>query len=106
MKKKILSFVLVVALIFSMVPAILFVAPTEAYASTAHSQAEAVAWAKARANEGWCVDVDNAYGCQCVDLVIAYYDYLGVRRSSGNACDYASNSLPSGWSRVYSNPQP
>ena len=106
MKKKLLSFVLVVALIFSMAPAILFVAPTEAYASTAHSQAEAVAWAKARANEGWCKDVDNAYGCQCVDLVIAYYDYLGVRRSSGNACDYASNSLPSGWSRVYSNPQP
>ena len=106
MKKKVLSFVLAVAMVLSLMPAFLSTMATQAYAYTAHSQAEGVAWASARANEGWCVDVDGYYGCQCVDLILAYYDYLGVRRSSGNACDYAHNSLPAGWTRVYSNPQP
>ena len=33
---------------------------------------------------------------QCVALVTSYYSYLGVSPVSGNACDYATNSLPSG----------
>ena len=37
---------------------------------------------------------------QCVALVTSYYSYLGVSPVSGNACDYATNSLPSGWTRV------
>lgn len=63
-------------------------------------------WACARANEGWCRDMDGAYGCQCVDLILAYYDYLGVSRASGNACDYRSNNLPSGWTRIWDKNSP
>ena len=70
-----------------------------------HTQSEAIAWASARGNENWCVDVDGSYGCQCVDLIMAYYNYLVGYHVSGNAKDYGSNSLPSGWTRVYSNPQ-
>ena len=106
MKKRVLSFFLALALVVSLTPAFLLATATEAYATNSHTAADGVAWAKARANEGWCDDVDGAYGCQCVDLILAYYDYLGVSRSSGNAYEYAYNALPSGWTRVYSNPQP
>ncbi len=100
--KKVFSFVLSLCMITAFLP----VMTVNTGASTAHSQAEAVEWAKARANEAWYVDVDGYYGCQCVDLILAYYDYLGVSRSHGNACDYAGNALPAGWTRVYSDPQP
>ena len=106
MKKRVLSFFLALALVVSLTPAFLLATATEAYATNSHTAADGVAWANARANEGWCDDVDGAYGCQCVDLILAYYDYLGVSRSSGNAYEYAYNALPSGWTRVYSNPQP
>lgn len=74
---------------------------TTVSASTNHSQDEAVSWIKARADEGWWEDVDGAYGCQCVDLIMKYYKYLVGYRVGGNACDYWSNSLPSGWYRDY-----
>ena len=64
-----------------------------------HTQAEAVAWARDRANESWSEDVDGVYGCQCVDLIKAYYKYLGNSYVLGNACDYQSNALPAGWYR-------
>ncbi len=100
--KKVFSLLLTLCMITALLP----VMSVSTGASTAHSQAEAVEWAKARANEAWCLDVDGCYGCQCVDLILAYYDYLGVSRSHGNACDYAGNALPVGWIRVYSDPQP
>ncbi|MBQ3291530.1 MAG: CHAP domain-containing protein [Mogibacterium sp.] len=76
------------------------------YAGTnGHTQQDAVNWATARGNEKWCQDVDGANGCQCVDLILAYYKYLTGGTKSGNACDYRSNALPDGWKRVYSNPQ-
>ena len=37
---------------------------------------------------------------QCVALIQHYYEYLGVSRSYGNGSDYATNTLPAGWSRV------
>ncbi len=70
------------------------------------TQANAVDWACARGNERWWQDVDGVYGCQCVDLILAYYDYLLGWHASGNAVDYTWNNLPSGWQRVYGNPQP
>ena len=70
-----------------------------AFATNSHTASDGVAWANARANEQWCVDVDGTYGCQCVDLILAYYQYLVGYRVSGNACDYRSNNLPSGWVR-------
>ena len=61
-------------------------------------------WARDRANERWAGNVDNAYGSQCVDLIMAYYTYLVGYRVAGNGYDYKNNSLPSGWQRVYSDP--
>lgn len=73
--------------------------------ATVRTQAEAVAWVKSQV--GQYIDVDGAYGAQCVDLIMAYYEYLGVSRVSGNGADYATNALPSGWSRVQGGtPQP
>lgn len=50
----------------------------------------------------WCEGLINKKvgSGQCVALIQSYYEYLGKSRSYGNACDYATNSLPSGWSRV------
>ncbi len=49
---------------------------------------------------GASIDFDGAYGAQCVDLVKAYYDFLGVGAQHGNAQDYRSNFLPEGWQRI------
>ncbi len=65
----------------------------EAEAYVAHSQTEAVSWAKSK--------VGTKVGAgQCVSLITAYYSYLGVSSVSGDGCDYATNSLPSGWTRI------
>ncbi|MCM1365065.1 MAG: GBS Bsp-like repeat-containing protein [Faecalibacterium sp.] len=50
----------------------------------------------------WCNGLVNTKvgSGQCVALIQAYYQYLGASKSSGNACDYATNAVPSGWSRV------
>jgi len=62
-------------------------------------------WVKSQLGKG--LDYDGVYGAQCVDLIKYYYAYLGVSAVSGNGCDYAWNSLPSGWSRVQGGkPQP
>lgn len=63
---------------------------------------DAVNWANSQI--GNYIDVDGAYGNQCVDLIMAYYQYLGVSRVSGNGCDYAYNSLPDGWTRIQNTP--
>lgn len=60
-----------------------------ALASVNHTQAEAVQWAKDRANERWNVDYDGAYGVQCVDLIRYYVDYLGLNVPHGFGRDYA-----------------
>ncbi|MCI9356788.1 MAG: CHAP domain-containing protein [Lachnospiraceae bacterium] len=64
----------------------------------AKTQAEAVQWVQSQV--GKSIDADGVYGAQCVDLILAYYDYLGVPRSSGNGKDYAHNALPAGWQRL------
>ena len=64
-----------------------------------HTQEEAVAWVRDRANESWSVDVDGVAGCQCVDLIKAYYRYLGNSYVLGNGYDYQWNALPAGWYR-------
>lgn len=62
------------------------------------TQDEALAWVKAQV--GKSIDADGVYGAQCVDLILAYYDFLGVPRSMGNGADYVDNKLPAGWSRI------
>ena len=62
------------------------------------SQGEALEWLHNAV--GVSIDFDGAYGAQCVDLLKAYYDYLGVGAQHGNAQDYRSNFLPQGWQRI------
>lgn len=49
---------------------------------------EAVEWIQDRGRENWT----NGANCQCVDLVKAYYDYLGIGRVLGNGYDYADSN--------------
>ena len=72
---------------------------------TSITQAQAVAWAASMVGQE--LDYDGVYGCQCVDFIKYYYKFLGVSPVSGNGCDYATNTLPSGWSRIEgAQPQP
>ena len=59
---------------------------------------EAVAWVQSYEGQG--IDYDGSYGNQCVDLIKAYYDYLGETPVRGNADTYAYNALPEGWQRI------
>ena len=75
----------------------------------AFTREEGLAWA--RAQLGQYIDVDGAYGAQCVDLIYAYYEYLGVGRRGGNGTDYQNDDkLPEDWTRLYASdgeiPQP
>ena len=74
-----------------------------------YTQEEGLDWA--RAQLGKYIDVDGAYGAQCVDLIYAYYEFLGVGRRGGNGTDYQNDDkLPEGWARLYASdgeiPQP
>jgi hypothetical protein len=69
------------------------------------SQQDAVNWAKTRVAEGWHENPDGVWGCQCVDLVYAYGKFLGENVPSLNAYEYASWSLPAGWTKD-NNPRP
>ena len=69
------------------------------------SASQGVSWVQKQV--GKSIDYDGAYGAQCVDLVKAYYAYLGVSPVRGNGVDYTGNSLPAGWERVKGGkPQP
>ncbi len=94
--KRLISILLALVMVVSVLPMNMFsIAPK---ASTNHGEAEAVSWIKARGDENWWRDVDGVYGCQCVDLIMAYYEYLVGYRVSGHACDYLQSSKwPSGW---------
>ena len=95
MKAKLLSIVVALA-IFVGVGA--FIAP-KAYAAAKITKEQAVEWAWAQVGTK-AEDIDNAYGAQCVDFIQCYYRTLGVSGGGGNACAYAWNSLPSGFTRI------
>lgn len=94
-------------LIASLGTMLLFVAfvsvdKTEVQAAT---KEEGVSWAMSKIGKG--LDYDGVKGNQCVDLIKYYYAHYGVAGyARGNAIQYTSNSLPPGWTRVYSNYQP
>lgn len=70
------------------------------------SRNQAVEWIKDKGNSHWGDDVDKDSGCQCVDLIKAYYSYLGQAWKIGNAWEYANTYMwPSGWTQA-SSPQP
>ncbi len=92
-KKRATSVVLAILLMFSLSSTITL--PVFAVSATSN---DAVIWANSQIGKG--LDYDGIYGTQCVDLIKYYYAYLGVSPVQGNGCDYATNALPSGWSRI------
>lgn len=66
--------------------------------SCIRTKEEVLEWMKSQV--GQSLNVDGSDGAQCVDLIVAYYDYLGVPRSSGNAVDYIWNQKPEQWERI------
>ncbi len=96
MKKTIsksMSWLLSVVMIFGAFVAM----PITANASTGgHTQAEAVQWVCNQEGNYF----DSNWGYQCVNLIRAYYGYLGVPLPTGNANTYLSDSQnhkPAGW---------
>lgn len=76
----------------------LFIYQTEAKAVNKTAD-DGIAWCRAKV--GTSVGYDDGSGeYQCVEFIQGYYEYLGVSKARGNGCDYATNALPSGWSRV------
>ncbi len=68
--------------------------------ATSHTQAEALQWVKSQVG-------NRIGGGECVELITAYYSYLGVSPVSGNGSDYTWNALPAGWQRLQgATPQP
>ncbi|HIZ43636.1 MAG TPA: S-layer homology domain-containing protein [Firmicutes bacterium] len=90
-KMKHISIIMVVCCILTMMP-------FNAFTAKAASADEAIAWVQSQV--GRSIDYDKVYGAQCVDLIKAYYNYLGAAPVNGNGCDYATNALPSGWMRI------
>lgn len=77
----------------------LFLCQTESKAVNKTAE-DGIAWCRSKV--GTSVGYNDGSGqYQCVELIQGYYEYLGVSKSYGNGCDYATNTLPSGWSRVY-----
>lgn len=100
--KRAMSILLAAIIAISLVPGLSIGASA---ATNGHSQSEAVNWANAQV--GKSLDYDGVYGCQCVDLIKYYYAWMGVASyAHGNACEYQSNALPAGWTRVYSGFRP
>ena len=98
-KSKLLSIFLVAIMIVTLLPvsSLLGSNAGTVQAATSHTQDEAINWVKSKI--GKTVDYDGAYGGQCADLIFAYYNYLGVKPVMGNGADFATNKLPSGWTR-------
>ena len=93
MKKRVLSLLLVLLMVMSLVPI------SALAATNGHTANEAIGWVQSQV--GKALDYDGVYGAQCVDLIKYYYDYLGCASyARGNGSDYATNALPSGWTRL------
>ena len=93
MKKRALSLLLVLLMVMSLVPM------SALAATNGHTANEAIGWVQSQV--GKALDYDGVYGAQCVDLIKYYYDYLGCASyARGNGSDYATNALPSGWTRL------
>ena len=77
--------------------AVLF--PQRVVHADAGTREAAVKWVYEQ--EGKFLDYDKAYGAQCVDLIKYYYAYFGkAGYAKGNGCNYVSNKLPDGWTRI------
>ncbi len=93
--KKFLSFLLTVLI------TLLACFPFATLNTRAATQSDAVNWANSKV--GKAIDMDgypSGQPYQCVDLILSYYRYLGVSTVSGNAVNYLTNALPTGWQRI------
>lgn len=64
---------------------------------------EARQWLLSKENQS--LDYDSAYGAQCVDLIKFYYvEFFGLSQPFGNGKDYATNEIPTNWTRVQYTP--
>ncbi len=69
------------------------------FAATSRTKADAVNWLNQRIG-AVAADMDGMHGAQCVDFIQEYYQFLGVSGGGGDARDYATNTLPSGFQRI------
>lgn len=95
MKKRILCFVLVLSIIFSLTCECAF----------AMTPQEGANWALAQI--GKRIDTDGRYGAQCVDLIVQYCktNFGWNPQGSGNAEAYRTVTLPnSSWKRIQNTP--
>lgn len=83
MKKRIVSLMAVIIALFG------FSVPVYATSKTSD---DAINWVRSK-------EYQTIGSGQCVALIAEYYNFLGVNSVWGNACDYATNSLPNGWTR-------
>lgn len=77
------------------------------FAAVKHSKSDAIAWMESQV--GKQLNPDGIYPGECVDLVLAYYDYLAGNHAeiSGNAYDYTWNKVLDGFKRIPGgNPEP
>ena len=88
-KKRILRFLCS----FALAIAALLTGIKPAFAYTAHTADEAIAWCYSK--------VGQPIGSgECVAFIVSYYQYLGVTSPGGNGADYTWNALPAGWKRI------
>ena len=72
---------------------------TDGISASDYTADQAISWAQGKV--GISVGYDDGSGYyQCVEFIQAYYEYLGVGSVRGNGRDYATNTLPSGWTRT------
>lgn len=93
--KKTLSLLLAVIVLLG-----LFAANPLAVNATSKTAEQAISWCQSKLGTGVEYSIDE-YRYQCVDFIQAYYSYLGVSPSYGSGYQYATNTLPSGWTRTY-----
>ena len=68
-------------------------------AASDYTADQAINWAKAQV--GRHVGYDDGTGYyQCIEFIQAYYEALGVEAVNGSGYQYATNSLPDGWTRT------
>lgn len=72
-----------------------FIPFTATAATGGKSQERAVEWARSKN-----INHQKVGNGECVALIKAYYEFLGVKGIDGNASTYSSNALPKGWQRI------
>ena len=92
MKRRVLCLILAVIMVACLLP-------TAAFASTNGKTADdAINWVRS-------LNGQTVGSGECVELIKAYYSYLGQTSPGGDGKDYAGNKLPAGWTRIQ-NAQP